>query len=1127
MGEPDRPAASSDAGSSTSGPDVTHEPGLDDRRPLDVTGPSLGGIGLANTLAESGGFGLANTLSAQHASVSISGMIAAPLASGDRYEILQPLGQGGMGSVVLARDLRLGRLVALKFLRLPSPEAVERMMQEARAQARLDHKGICKVFEVGDFNGQPYIAMEYLKGQPLNAALRPLTLEQKVVLLIDVALAVHAAHSQGVLHRDLKPANIMVCTADAGGEAGEAGELRPVLLDFGLARDSLTEQRLTRTGMIMGTPQYMAPEQARGNARNLDRRADIYSLGAILYELLTGRPPFTAGSEVELLLALLEQDPTPPRLLEPGLPADLEVITLKCLCREPERRYESALALADDLRRYLRGEPITARPASRLYRLRRLAARHLAVVVVCAVILCSLAALLGVTLHARARERAAADQADRQQRLAGELGQSLASMNLFLRVAYSLPVHDLEREQREIRQELDELEAQSPEIDEFLRGTLEGAIGSGYLALHDDRQAVAHLQRALASGNTSPEIHLALGQALGRLHDGEAREVRRRLQGEQAQARLAELREQYLAPALAELELGRQSPRIEPLYVEALIHYYRGDSEHELALQAAREAHEAAPWAIEPLDLEARILSQRGLAQLLPGNLDAIEQVEAIRDSLERAIGIARSYPDFYSSLVEVVSTLLRVQGHMNLKLEQVEPLFAVGLHRAQQAIELLPNNLEAYDQLAELLAQWANVQAEAGQDPRATIEQALAAVDNALARPPERARSYFARARASMARATYQVLHDEDALPTYEQTIADCRRAAALDPDHRETWIVLTMALREKAESKLLKGLPADQEFDEIEHAGKRAIELASLSLAPRSNLADLYILRAREDVRHGRDPSAYLTNARQLLDEVLTKNPEHMGAQLNRLMLHQEELHYLLTTDQDATGATVEARENVAEAERLTVRYPALAYAFVFKVEAYAALADALLAQGASPLSALQDGLATVDSVAAVVLPAGKQQQLRGDLLLRQAAWLTADGQSPEPALQAILGASAQLDRLTGAMQSELLAQRARALRLRAAWQMSRRQARAALASIDAGLAVCATVQATARAGLLQCKMEEGILQSLKAQLVRSPAEREALTTRSAATLRALVAEQPPLERELGRYISSSISD
>lgn len=1129
MGKRDQFDGTSAAESPASGLEETLAPRLVDKRPLDPTAESWdrasSDVTPANTLPAEANVDVSSVMRgpAESSLVAVPGAIPTPLLSWDRYEILRPLGQGGMGTVFLARDRRLGRLVGLKFLRLPNPEAAERMMQEARAQARLDHKGICKVFEVGDFQGQPYIAMEYLNGQPLNAALRRLTLEQKVVLLIEIALAVHAAHCQGVLHRDLKPANIMVCTTGDDGSGRAAGELRPVLMDFGLARDSLAGQRLTQTGMIMGTPAYMSPEQARGNARHLDRRADVYSLGAVMYELLIGRPPFNSESEVELLLAVLEQDPAPPRLIEPTLPLDLEVITLKCLCKEPERRYESALALAEDLQRYLRGEPIAARPPSALYRLRRFAVRHLAAVAVSVVILCSFAALLGMAVRARTKEEAAARRADRQRRLAGELGQSVASMNSFLRVAYSLPVHDLEREQVVVRQQLSKLEAQSVEIDDFLRATLEGAIGRGYLALHEDKQAMTHLQLALQFGDTAPDVHLALGQALGRLHDQEARDVRRRFQRAQAKPRLDELRQQYLVPALSELELGKESPQIEPLYVQALIHYYKGDAEYEQALKAARAAHKAAPWLIEPLELESKIVSLQCREQLQSGHSQAIKQAAVVRESLERAIGIARSYPEFYSSLADFVASTLRLKVALNLDIKELEPLFISGVRHTKQAIELLPHNSEAYDQLAEILAQWANVQAGAGLDPGTTIEQALAAVDSALAKKPERARSYFARARTYLAQASYQVFLDTEPLLSYEQTATDCRRAASLDPNHGETWVLLTLALREVAEIKLAKGLPIDKECDETEQACKRAILLSPELPTPKSNLADFYILRARHSVTHGRDPSTYLASAQKLLDEVLTKNPEHLYAQLNRVSLHQEEVHRDLSTRHDATAR---AREVVAEVERLRSQHRTLPELVELESSAYAALGDALFQQGASPMPALKDGLDALARVEAAALPAAKQAQLRCELLLRQAAWLAASKRAPEPAVQAVLQATAQLEKLTGAMRSELLAQRAKALRLRATWELSQGRSQAALATMDAGLAVCATVRAAARAGLVPCKIEEGILSALKAQLLRNPGERAALAQRAAATLRALIEDQPPLEHELGRYIQSSLA-
>ena len=250
----------------------------------------------------------------------------------------------------------------------------------------------------------------------------------------------------------------MVCESVADSASQGAGGLRPVLMDFGLARDSLGPQRLTQTGVIMGTPHYMAPEQARGQARHLDRRADVYSLGAMLYELLCGKPPFEAENEVDLLMAVLHQDPTLLRQKESGIPIDLEVIAHKCLRKEPAHRYDSAQALAEDLGRYLRGEPILARPATTLYKLRRLAARHRAPFAVGVVVLLAVFTVLTMWGQARAQRKRAEVQAAEQERLASQLGQSVTEMKLFLRVAYSLPPHDLRRDYEVVRSRLHKLQ---------------------------------------------------------------------------------------------------------------------------------------------------------------------------------------------------------------------------------------------------------------------------------------------------------------------------------------------------------------------------------------------------------------------------------------------------------------------------------------------------------------------------------------------------------------------------------------------------------------------------------------------------------------------------------------------
>ena len=254
------------------------------------------------------------------------------------YDTAVPIGSGGMGEVFKAWDKELERWVALKYLRHDDPELVERMFREARAQARVDHPGVCKVYEVGEEDGRPYIAMQHVEGPLLDEAARDMTLEQKVLVVKQVAEAVAAAHAVGLIHRDLKPANIKV------GET-EDGQLRPYVLDFGIAREQEVSG-LTVTGQILGTPGYLSPEQARGEVTTLDRRTDVFSLGVILYELLGGKSPFEGDSDAEVLVNLLEGEPLPLRRSAPDVPRDLETVIMTCLEDRLDRRYQSARELA-------------------------------------------------------------------------------------------------------------------------------------------------------------------------------------------------------------------------------------------------------------------------------------------------------------------------------------------------------------------------------------------------------------------------------------------------------------------------------------------------------------------------------------------------------------------------------------------------------------------------------------------------------------------------------------------------------------------------------------------------------------------------------------------------------------
>lgn len=280
---------------------------------------------------------------------------ALPVVPG--YRLQAELGRGGMGVVYRATQDGLERTVAIKMLvagRLASPELLTRFRTEAEAVARLAHPNIVQIFEIGEAAGHPFLSFEYLAGGALanRASQGPQPPRQAAALVATLARAMHHAHQHGIIHRDLKPANVLL-TEDGV----------PKIADFGLAKQLASEAGQTHTGDVMGTPCYMAPEQARGATQQIGPGCDVYALGAILYELLTGRPPLLGQDTIETLLLVLHEEPVPPRRLAPKVPRDLETICVKCLSKSPRSRYDSAAELADDLDRFLTNRPILARPS--------------------------------------------------------------------------------------------------------------------------------------------------------------------------------------------------------------------------------------------------------------------------------------------------------------------------------------------------------------------------------------------------------------------------------------------------------------------------------------------------------------------------------------------------------------------------------------------------------------------------------------------------------------------------------------------------------------------------------------------------------------------------------------------
>jgi serine/threonine protein kinase len=468
-----------------------------------------------------------------------------------RYELRDVVGQGAFGVVYRAWDLELNRLVALKRPRcgvLDAPEAVERFVREARAAATLRHPHIVAVFDAGQFEGTPYLVTALIEGQDLahELARRKPRFRQSAQWIAALADALADAHEQGTIHRDIKPSNVLI---DKDGQA--------YLTDFGLAKSSAAGATLTLDGQMLGTPAYMAPEQIAEPNERVDARTDIYSLGVVLYELLTGTRPFQ-GSERMLLLRIQDEEPTPPRRLDDSVPRDLETIGLKAMAKEPAHRYADAAALAADLRRYLHGEPVHARPLGPFHAFWRKCRRRPAVSSLAAALLVAVAlGFGGVTWQWR--------RADLQRRQAlNALSSGFSTLSLAIELGNRDPNNADARRQRELflgslRDSLQHQSRTYPELNSTLMSVTMGALKFLYRTAPREEALGAHEKiRSALEGLARDDLpSLSFRDAFARCLAGEATILLRMGRVDLAEARVRESLEQrqlYLAMAASRPE---------------------------------------------------------------------------------------------------------------------------------------------------------------------------------------------------------------------------------------------------------------------------------------------------------------------------------------------------------------------------------------------------------------------------------------------------------------------------------------------------------------------------------------------------------------------------------------------
>lgn len=908
----------------------------------------------------------------------------------DRYEILGLLGKGGMGSVFEARDKRINRHVALKFIHTVDPYMTSRFLQEARAQARIDHPNVCKVLEVGEVEGRVYIAMQLISGEQLSKIAESLSTDEKVRLMKTVTDAVSAAHRLQIIHRDIKPANIMVeKTTDANGST----LLNPMLMDFGLAREESGTQGLTESGALLGTPGYMSPEQARGQVRGTDARTDVYGLGATLYDLLTGAPPFVDANAMNVVLKVLIDDPVPLRVKNPEIPQALETIVLKCLAKEPHQRYASAAELSEDLERYLGREKVLARRLSLPEKLYWRGKRNKPMAFAILALVFSLVAFAGYGVDTAITNARREEIAQKRAEIGKKLSGAVKDLDWLVRTAHLVPLHDTTAEKNIVRERMAAIESEMKSFANLGAGFDHFALGRGHLALEEWDLARKRLEMAQSQGIQDAELDYGLGRALGELYNRALEDARRSGDATYFAKRKVELDKEYLEPALVHLKKCRGLPTVSASYLEGLIHFYhRRDTE---ALEQAALARQTTPWLYEAAKLQGDVYLARAL--------DAKDKGDN----------------------------------------ENAEKDFDRAVEHYEQAAEIGRSDHQVYEALAEAWIRQEELDLYRGRDPKLKLDKALSAAEKALKASPKESSGYTKKAFAYHFQGRYEQDHGaprEKIEQFYRLQVTAGEAAIESHPTDAFAHEALGIAYLKLAEDFHVRGLPTDELLDKsmthlkialqlnssfpwgyndygyalaLRGMGKKErnedprelFQLAISSTRKAFALDDRYLIAynnlslwltelAEWKLNHGENPEADLHEAIRMTDHVLKMNPRYAPAYGNAGLALNLIASYRMDVGEDGRESAKQALDrfqHLLEIDSNSSR------AYLELGRSYRWLASHQRIQGEDPQASLRDGAQALAHCLRIDPENAECKSVNADLRLEQAEWSL---QNHEPA-------------------------------------------------------------------------------------------------------------------------------